>query len=427
MIIFRSSTTAFLASLLLMVQGVTVSSAEPATAKGSLDYFFSEKELWILDGPKVEARLTPEGLTKVPMSGEVNLGDERAMMAKNASLFQSFKVWKAKLGIGGQLVYVIFEFVPPPTLAQPMSKGEFKSTLTKLEAALTNRFKTKPTPYAYESPPETKVYKTTCMRWVDADHQCILSTLTLESGSEFKVLRFDLKLRKSWPAGNLGLTKPPALKYDRTTGISLLEGVPPVPVWAGQHPEWSLLEQSLACIGKKSDRNAMTEKENTRSLWWPHGFSLAFEQIAVQSQAKVTVLVFSQGEPAALAKLQSLCVNAAKKLGKNAPQKLVSLTDLDPEVLRAVRASPAATNAFVSSIKQSLASSKPVFWIGCIKMFPEKNSPQTPDPVTSRLIIGLNEKEGELIFADATGKPGPSMKAADALAGCFYAAVVTNK
>lgn len=427
MIFFRLSTTALLAGLLLIWQGATVSHAEPAADKGSLDYFFSERELWILEGPKVEARLVPEGLTKVPTSGEINLGDERIMMAKNAHIFQSYKVWKAKLGIGKQLALVIFDFVPPPTLAQPMSKGEFKTTLNKLETALTNRFKSKPTLYFHDSPPQSKVNKITCLRWVDADHQCILTTTTQESGSGFQLLRFDLKLRKSWPAGDLGVTKSPALKFDRSTGISLLEGLPQVPAWAGQHPEWSLLEQSLACIGKKSDRNAMTDKENSRSVWWPHGFSLSFEQIAQLSQAKVTAVVPSQGEPAALAKLQSLCVPAARKLGKNAPQKLVSLTDLDPDVLRAVRATPAATSPFVSSIKQALASSKPVFWIGCTKMFPEKNSPQNPDPIASRLIIGINEKESELIFADAAGKPGPSMKAADALAGCFYAAVVTQK
>ena len=145
------------------------------------------------------------------------------------------------------------------------------------------------------------------------------------------------------------------------------------------------------------------------------------------SGVKTTTLVPSTWTATELTKIQASCAAAAKKLGKTSPRTLTNLLDINPDVLRAARATPAALPPFTTAVKQTLESRRPLIWFGAMKIFPQTGLPADAGLIAIRLIIGMDEKQGELIFANPQGQPAARMKIADALASAYLVQAISAK
>ncbi len=402
---------------------LTPAAAQEASArKGTMDYLLSDDTLWSLDAAGVEKRLKPEGFVRNAQSGAVTLGEPREMMLREAHIFSDVAVWNVKLDVTDSLNQVILDLLPPPNLALFLSKGDLKILSNKVQEALTTRLKVKPKPHSTDWQPAEKVYKTTCERWIGKDYQCVFSTLVYEAGGTFKVERCDLKIARTVAPGELLLTKPLVPTVDRATQVITLEGIPQIPDWPGKHAEWAVLEQALAAAGKRSDRNGIRELSRMGSSW-PTVFVPGCERLFAMAEAKVTPILPNVFQVEELAKLEKACTMAAKKLAKPSPQKIQNLVDINPDVLRAARATPTMLTQFTGALKQALNSGKPLFWVGATSMYPEIPAADKPK-LGTRLIVGYDGKQDEVIFADAAGHPASRQKTADAIACAYYVVLV---
>ena len=422
--IFRMTFLFQLAILTVMFTGS--SRTEEPTRKGSLDYFMTEETLWTLDPAALEKRLLPEGWVRDPKSQGISFGDAREMMMRESHILKDARVWGVKLELIGTLNLVYLDFLPPPNLAPFFTKSDFRALSKKIEDGVGAWLKVKPLPYTPDWLPQEKTYKPTCLRWLSKDFQCILNTLTQEVGSTFKVIRFELKIGRAENTQEELPAKPPVAKIDRAARTIVLEGIPGISNWPAKHPEWSILEQALLAIGKRADRNAIREHYSYGSPWVTI-FVGGVDRLVLAAGAKITPIIPYVYSATEQPKIEQSCLAAAKKLNKTAPQTLVNLLDVSPDVLRAARATPNVVAQFTTSLKTSLAANRPLFWVGFLGVFPETNAPPGTVPVGTRLMIGLDELQGEVIFADPSGKAGTRMKIADAIASSYFVHSLISK
>jgi hypothetical protein len=411
-----------LALLCVSLSAVSSAAGQATIRKGALDYFLSEETLWTLDAAKVEQRLKPEGFVRSAVSGATTLGEPRDLMLREAHVFHDVPVWSVKLDITTSLNQVILDFFPPLNLALVLSKGDFKNLSNKVQEALNTRLKVKSKPHSTDWQPAEKNFKVTCERWVGKDYQCVFSTLVYEAGTVFRVERCDLKIARTVAPGDVLLTKPLVPTVDRASGIITLEGIPQIPEWPGRHAEWAVLEQALAIAGKRSDRNGIREFSRMGTTW-PTGFVPGCDRLFAMAEAKLTPVIPNVFQVEELAKLERACAVAAKKLGKPSPQRILNLVDVTPDVLRAARATPTMVTQFTGALKQALNSGKPLFWVGATSMYPETPAADKPK-LGTRLIVGYDTKQDEVIFADAAGLPVAHQKTADAIACAYYVVLV---
>ena len=330
--------------------------------------------------------------------------------------------------MGTKLNWLTFDLVPPANLAQFLSKADFRAIVKTVEDNAALLSKAKPTIHPMDTMPDPKdkTFKVTTERWVGADTQIILFAVSREIGPKFNVQRLQLKVGAVASKGEPYALQPPTLKSDRSSGILLLEGMPGEPNWPEKHPEWVVLEQALAAVSKPCDRNGIREYY-AYGTSWAGLFIEGIDRLTAMSGIKSTALVTSIWTPTELAKIQANCAIAAKKLGKNAPQTLTNLLDVNPEVLRAARSTPATLPAFTTAVKQTLESRRPLIWYGAMKLFPQTGLPADAGPIAIRLIIGMDEKQGELIFGNSQGQPAARMKIADALASAYLVQSISAK
>ena len=404
------------------------SPAEDAKPASALDFLLTDRSLWELPTAELETRLKPEGLRRDAVSNVVSLGEPREMMEREAKLFGAVNVWTARLEMGTKLNWLTFDLLPPANLAQFLSKADYRNIIKTVEDNAALLTKAKPTIHPMDTMPDPKdkTFKVTAERWVGTDVQIILFAVSREVGPKFTVQRLQLKVGAVASKGEPYAMQPPTLKSDRANGILLLEGMPAEPNWPEKHPEWVVLEQALAAVGKPCDRNGIREYY-IYGTSWAGLFIEGMERLCMMSGVKTTTLVPSTWTATELAKIQASCAAAAKKLGKTAPQTLTNLLDVNPDVLRAARATPAALPPFTTAVKQTLESRRPLIWFGAMKLFPQTGLPADAGLIAIRLIIGMDEKQGELIFANAQGQPAARMKIADALASAYLVQAISAK
>ena len=401
--------------------------AEESGLNPALDYFLTDATLWKAPAAEVEQRLKPEGLRRDAVSNVVSLGEPRDLMQREAKILGSVKVWNVRLVLGTELQWVTFDLMPPPTLSLGLSKVEFRNVMKSVQEGVALQLKVKSTPHPIDSPPDEKdkTYKVSSERWVGEDLQMILFAVTHEAGSKFDVQRLQLKVGVAAKGEPMAL-KLPTLKADRASGTLLLQDLPKVPAWPGKHEEWAVLEQAVAATGKPCDRHGIREYA-AYGTSWAGLFVEGLHRLCVMSGVKYAPIIPNIWVPTEMAKLQTACATAAKKLGKSAPQTLTNLLDVNPDVLRTARVTPPLQTQFITALKQALEARRPLIWYGALSVFPQTGVPAKSNPVGVRLIIGLAEKEGEVIFADEEGRPAMRMKIPDAMAAAYMVDAITAK
>ncbi len=408
-------------AVLLLVGGFSIraQAQQVSPFAGGLGFFLSEDSLWSMPAAELPERLKSVGYTVDAASGAITLGEPRDMMKRQAHLFTAdLPVWKATLTKGTTLRSVLLDFLPPASVAKTPAKADFRSITRRLEEHLTATLKSPPELHPYPGTIYPGV-KATSQRWIGKTIQVILVTSALETKTSFVPQSLQLSLLPAIPPGKPSITKAPAAKVDRVSGVVVLEGVPALPEWEGSHPAWVILEQALWSVGKNSDRNGIIECYSY-GTGWMESFVSGIRRLTVMAGAKTVEISPMIHQPAELARLLKNCDAAAKKLGKHSPESINNLVDIDPDVLRMARTSGNALTQFTAALKQAVSGGRPPFWYGWRGIFDENPKPEgAPTPVV-RLIIGYAPKEGELIFADASGKPGSRMKITDALAASLY-------
>ena len=408
-------------AVLFLVGGISMltRAQQDSPFAGGLGFFLSEDSLWSLPAAELPERLKPVGYTVDAVSGSITLGEPRDMMKRQAHLFTAeLPVWKATLTKGTALRSVLLDFLPPASVAKTPAKADFRSITRRLEEHLTVTLKTPPELHPYPGTISPGL-KATSQRWIGKTIQVILVSSALETKTSFVPQLLQLSVLPAIAPGKPSITKAPAAKVDRASGVVVLEGVPALPEWEGSHPGWLILEQALWSVGKNSDRNGIVECYSYGTSW-PDSFVIGIQRLAAMSKAKTVEISPMVHRPEELAKLTKSCDAAAKKLGKHSPEKIINLSDIDANVLRAARSSGNALTQFTTALKQAISGGRPPFWFGWRGIFDESpKSEGAPTPVV-RLIIGYAPKEGEVIFADASGMPGIRMKIADALAASLY-------
>lgn len=411
-------------SQLLMTSFV---QAEVEGPNPMLDYFLRDSVLWKLPTAEMEKRLKPEGYQRNPTTSIGSLGEPRDLMKRGCMMFGGVKIWNVQLYMGEHLNRAIFQLAPPPSLGQPLTKAELRTILQSVHDGLTAQLKIKPTPYLLFRPQEekAKAIKPSAERWVGPELQAILVSTVKEAGPKIEVQELSLTLGAAATGEPMPL-KPPTLKVDRASGTLLLQDLPGAPVWPGKNDDWGPLEQALAMIGKPCDRNSILFYADY-GVPWPISFIERLHALCTLSGVKETPLIPNVWIPAENAKLKASCLAAGKKLSKPAPQTLENLLDLDPDVLRVARATPTVVAQFTVAFKKSLEARQPLYWYGVYKGLTQSGLPAGSGSTGVRLLIGLAEKEGEVICADAEGRPGPRMKIPDAIASSYLIQAITAK
>lgn len=401
---------AFLA-LLASVSGFT---AEPVQAQTDLGFFATEATLWNLTPDELAARLTPLGYTPVPANGSATLGDPRDLMKRRAELAPNLPVWQVTLFPGTKLRRAILSLVPPPQLAATPTKSAFRTTAKAAADWLTKSFSSQGQPWEidYANPGR----KTECTRWISPSLQAILSVSYADSARAFAPERLDITILPSAPFG-----PPPSRLFSAvksSTGVAFT-AVAPAPAWDLQHPEFAVLEQALATIGKATDRNAIIECSHLGSSW-PGTFCPALVRIAKASGSKPSVLVPEIHAPTETTRLLEAVRSAAKRTGFPAPDTIQNLIDIHPETLRAARATPAATAQFTNSLRKALEANQPILWVGWHGLF--KESTDSPaKPVTAlRLISGFSSKDNTVTFTNPNSQTASTLPVADTLAASLF-------
>ena len=399
-------------SLLAAITGFT---AEPVRAQTDLGFFATDVTLWNLPPDELAARLTPLGYTPVPANGSATLGDPRDLMKRRAELAPNLPVWQVTLFPGTKLRRAILSLVPPPQLAATPTKSAFRTTAKAAADWLTKSFSSpgKSWEIDYTNPGR----KAECTRWISPSLQAILSVSYADSARAFAPERIDITILPSVPSG-----PPPSRLFTAvksSAGVAFT-AVAPAPGWDLQHPEFAVLEQALATIGKATDRNAIIECSHLGSSW-PGTFCPALVRMAKASGSKPIVLVPEIHAPAETARLIEAVRSAAKRTGFSAPDTIQNLIDIHPETLRAARATSAATAQFTNSIRKALEANQPILWVGWHGLF--KESTDSPaKPVTAlRLISGFSSKDNTVTFANRDGQAASSLPVADALAASLFA------
>ena len=399
-------------SLLAAITGFT---AEPVQAQTDLGFFATDVTLWNLPPDELAARLTPLGYTPVPANGSATLGDPRDLMKRRAELAPNLPVWQVTLFPGTKLRRAILSLVPPPQLAATPTKSAFRTTAKAAADWLAKSFSSpgKSWEIDYTNPGR----KAECTRWISPSLQAILSVSYADSARAFAPERLDITILPSVPSG-----PPPSRLFTAvksSAGVAFT-AVAPAPGWDLQHPEFAVLEQALATIGKATDRNAIIECSHLGSSW-PGTFCPALVRIAKASGSKPIVLVPEIHAPAETARLIEAVRSAAKRTGFSAPDTIQNLIDIHPETLRAARATSAATAQFTNAIRKALEANQPILWVGWHGLF--KESTDSPaKPVTAlRLISGFSSKDNTVTFANRDGQAASSLPVADALAASLFA------
>jgi hypothetical protein len=401
-------------------------SAQAINAASRLDFFLTDGALWRLTGDELVTRLEPAGYVVNPQTGVISLGEPADLMKRRAHLFvDSLAVWNVHLNRGDSLRWAQLSLLPPVNLGTLPDKAAFRNAVRTLETEIDRVLQTKSAPHPYDAPDPGKFGRATCQRWIGRDVQAVLTTLAAESRGAFTPQRLELRLAALAPPSEPPAKKPvPAV--NRTTGVVLLEGFPPLPEWPGRHADWAVLEQALAATGKPADRNGIIEYFHY-GVSWPETFVQGTQRLAAMSGVKLTEIVPLVHTVEEKAKLTRNCAAAAKKLGRQSPQVLQNLVDVDPEVLRMARTGGSAIPQFSAAVKLALTGGRPVYWYGWRGIFPEVPPHDGPPGPVIRLIIGLDGKAGEVVFAAADGSPGIRMNLAAALAASLYAGDVGGK
>ena len=401
-------------AFLALFAAVTGFTAGPVQAQTDLGFLATDVTLWNLPPDELAARLTPLGYTPVPANGSATLGEPRDLMKRRAELASGLPVWQVTLFPGARLRRAIVSLVPPPQLAATPSRSAFRATAKSAADWLTKSFSSpgKAWEIDYANPGR----KAECTRWISPSLQAILSVSYADSARTFAPERLDITILPSAPFG-----PPPSRLFSAiksSTGVAFT-AVAPAPAWDLQHPEFAVLEQALATIGKAADRNAIIECGHLGSSW-PGTFCPALLRIAKASGSKPFVIVPEIHAPAETAKLIAAVRAAAKRTGFPAPDTIQNLIDLHPETLRAARATPAATAQFSNALRKALEANQPVLWVGWHGLFPE--SPDAPPkPVTAlRLISGFSAKDNAVTFANPDGQAAATLAARDALAASLF-------
>ena len=409
----------FTALLLLLVCPAPHAGAQISPVPGGLDFFVTDAALWRLPAAELPERLKAFGYTVDAAAGTSTLGEPRDMMKRSAHLFlPDLAVWKATLSQRATLAAVSFDLLPPATLTKALTKPSMRTLTKQLEEQLSAVMKSSPTQHPNDYGTAPPPYKVTSQRWVGKNVQAVLMTAVTETRTAFTVQSITLRLLPVIPPGKSPVAKALAAKIDRGTGVVLLEGFPALPQWEGSHPAWAVLEQALWAIGLDSDRNGILECYGL-GTGWVVSFATGLQRLATMAGGKVIEVSPVVHQSSEILKLTKSCEAAAKKLGKRSPQSLDSLQDVDPDVLRAARSSGNGLTQFTAALKQAIAAGRPLFWYGWTGLYPETPATTGTTPVV-RLMIGYAPKEGDVIFADAAGKPGIRMKLADALAASLY-------
>lgn len=403
--------SAFLA-LFAAVIGFT---AGPVPAQTDLGFLATDITLWNLSPDELSARLMPLGYTPVPANGSATLGDPRDLMKRRAELAPNLPVWQVTLFPGTKLRRAILSLVPPPQLAATPTKSAFRTTAKAAADWLAKSFSSpgKSWEIDYTNPGR----KAECTRWISPSLQAILSVSYADSARAFAPERLDITILPSVPSG-----LPPSRLFTAvksSAGVAFT-AVAPAPGWDLQHPEFAVLEQALATIGKATDRNAIIECSHLGSSW-PGTFCPALVRMAKASGSKPIVLVPEIHAPAETARLIEAVRSAAKRTGFSAPDTIQNLIDIHPETLRAARATSAATAQFTNALRKALEANQPVLWVGWHGLF--KESTDSPaKPVTAlRLISGFSSKDNTVTFANRDGQAASSLPVADALAASLFA------
>ena len=416
----------------LLIAAVLVSrfpaGAQGVQLPGSLDWLLTDAALFSTPVAEMPAKYQAAGYVKDPMtSAYASLGTPKQMMEKKAHLFlPEMAVWKVTFNTSDKVRSVVVSFMPPPEIAKLPDRAGFRGLARRLEEGLTARFKSPGADGQMDSTPQGAAVKSSSRRWAGPQIQAVLTTVAADKGSVFTPQRLELKLLPSVPPGKPVITKAPVAKMDKTTGAMILEGMPAQVEWDGHLPQWLPLEQALHAVGRTSDRNTIIDCPYSTGYAFP--FTASAQRIAAGSGAKVSEIMPLVYHAAERERIAKACDSAAKKLGKNSPEKFEQLTDVDLEVVRAARAGASAVAAFTGAVKQSLAAGRPLYWYGWTNYMPENPREDGGAPgLVTRLIIGYAAKENEVIFADASGQPGIRMKAGDALAAGVWVAAFSAK
>lgn len=400
--------------------------AQVSPLAGGLDFFLTDESLWALPAAELAEKLQPSGYTTDAKTSAVTLGEPRDMMKRQAHLFTAeLAVWKATLTPGATLRSATFDLLPPAALAKTPSKTDFRSMTRRLEEHLSVTMKVPAAPHPSEYNAADGSVKSTCQRWVGKNLQAILITAATETRAAFTPRRIELKVLPAIPPGQPAIAKVPVVKTDRSTGVVVLDEFPALPEWDGSHPDWLVLEQALWAIGKNSDRNGILECYSYGTSW-VGSFVTSLQRLVAMSGARAADVSPPVHQGAELIKLGRNCDAAAKKLGKHSPEKVQNLIDIDPDVLRMARSGGNSLAQFGAALKQAIAGGRPLLWYGWHGIYPEIPKADASPGTVVRLIIGYAQKEGEVIFADAAGKPGARMKIADALAASLYTIAINR-
>lgn len=401
-------------AFLTLLAAVTGFAAGSAHAQTDLGFFATDVTLWNLPPDEMSARLGPLGYTPVPANGSATLGEPRDLMKRRAELAPGLPVWQVTLFPGTKLRRAILSLLPPPQLAATPTKSAFRATAKSAADWLTKTFSSQGKPWQidYANPGR----KVECTRWISPSLQAILSVSYSDSARAFAPERLEVTILPS-----AAFEPPPSRSFPvlkSPTGVAFTS-VAPAPAWDLQHPEFAVLEQALATIGKATDRNAIIECGHLGSSW-PGTFCPALLRIARASGAKPMVLVPEIHAPTETAKLLDAVRSAAKRTGFPAPDAIQNLIDLHPETLRAARGAPAATAQFTNALRKALEANQPVLWVGWHGLF--KESTETPaKPITAlRLISGLSPKDNTVTFAGPDGHAASTLPIADTLAASLF-------
>ena len=244
-------------------------------------------------------------------------------------------------------------------------------------------------------------------------------SLTPPSGKK----TLSLPVRKS--GSPAALSKIAANVVRRANGDVLIDNVPMVDQGQKGYCAVATAERVLRYYGINVDEHALAQMAGTSATMGTSTGAMVetVRKIGISQRLAKNEIYMTRITGSSFSKLLSDYDKLAKKAGKEplGPRFRNGdyrgfLSEADPAVYRTLRMKDSGSfSKFMSGIKRQIGLGIPLFWGVVLGIVPEEGLPQA-NGGHMRLVIGYNEKTGEILYSDSwgMGHEEKRMKAADA-------------
>jgi hypothetical protein len=204
-------------------------------------------------------------------------------------------------------------------------------------------------------------------------------------------------------------------RVEKPNGDIYVQGVPMVDQGRKGYCAVATAERVFRYYGLPVDQHAMAQiaESSARGGTNPNVMIDALKKVAGRTKTRLLVLYEIEGRKVGSEIKAYNRLVKKNKAGKPFPENAYFsyqqfLASCHAPTLREVRAKGTAFDRFKKQIRDYIDAGTPLLWALQVGVFPERGIPQSGGG-HMRLIIGYNEKNGEIIYTDSWG-PGHEFK-----------------